>query len=54
MEALEQLAQLDHGIDLVLLDVMMPRLDGFAVPAGEIELKGMARRIATRRVLAMV
>ncbi|MCX6521869.1 MAG: response regulator [Actinobacteria bacterium] len=31
VEALERLAQPDAGIDLVLLDVMMPRLDGFAV-----------------------
>ena len=31
VEALECLAQPDAGIDLVLLDVMMPRLDGFAV-----------------------
>ena len=31
VEALELLAQPDAGIDLVLLDVMMPRLDGFAV-----------------------
>ena len=31
VEALECLAQPDSGIDLVLLDVMMPRLDGFAV-----------------------
>lgn len=31
VEALEQLAQPESGIDLVLLDVMMPRLDGFAV-----------------------
>ncbi len=31
VEALERLSQPDAGIDLVLLDVMMPRLDGFAV-----------------------
>ncbi len=31
VEALDRLAQPDAGIDLVLLDVMMPRLDGFAV-----------------------
>ncbi len=31
VEALEQLAQAGAGIDLVLLDVMMPRLDGFGV-----------------------
>jgi adenylate cyclase len=31
VEALERLARPDAGIDLVLLDVMMPRLDGFAV-----------------------
>ena len=31
VEALEMLARPDAGIDLVLLDVMMPRLDGFAV-----------------------
>ena len=31
VEALECLAQPDAGIDLVLLDVMMPRLDGFGV-----------------------
>ncbi len=31
IEALECLAVPNHGIDLVLLDVMMPRLDGFAV-----------------------
>ena len=31
VEALELLAQPGTGIDLVLLDVMMPRLDGFAV-----------------------
>ncbi len=31
IEALERLADPNAGIDLVLLDVMMPRLDGFAV-----------------------
>ncbi len=31
VEALERLSRPDAGIDLVLLDVMMPRLDGFAV-----------------------
>ena len=31
IEALEKLAEPASGIDLVLLDVMMPRLDGFAV-----------------------
>ena len=31
IEALERLAEPNSGIDLVLLDVMMPRLDGFAV-----------------------
>ena len=31
IEALERLAEPQLGIDLVLLDVMMPRLDGFAV-----------------------
>ena len=31
IEALDKLAEADSGIDLVLLDVMMPRLDGFAV-----------------------
>ena len=31
LEALELLAKPNSGIDLVLLDVMMPRLDGFAV-----------------------
>jgi class 3 adenylate cyclase len=31
VEALERLALPESGIDLVLLDVMMPRLDGFAV-----------------------
>jgi class 3 adenylate cyclase len=31
VEALERLSQPDAGIDLVLLDVMMPRLDGFGV-----------------------
>ena len=31
IEALERLADPSAGIDLVLLDVMMPRLDGFAV-----------------------
>ena len=33
VEALERLADTNAGIDLVLLDVMMPRLDGFEVLA---------------------
>ena len=33
VEALERLADANAGIDLVLLDVMMPRLDGFEVLA---------------------